>query len=173
MNSSNILMYQILSFLCLPFSSHLTSDNTTGKMIYIDIVLFTKKEKCLSSVHFMIGKIIVYTGWPFENGAYAEIIDLSNPHSLQVFTKMPMLTEIELAFGGKISNDYIYCGGWDGNDYVKECYKIGGKNPFLELIQPRSSGAGVVLPNDTLFITGKPYPMINAWVDPIIIFFQS
>ena len=101
-------------------------------------------------------KIIVYSGWPFENGAYAEIIDLSNSQSVsQVFARMPMLTEVELSFGGKVSNDYIYCGGWDGNNYVKECYKIGEKTPFLELLHPRSSGAGVILPNDTLFITGE------------------
>ena len=105
---------------------------------------------------FIKEQIIVYSGWPFENGAYAEVIDLSNPHSNnEVFERMPMLTEVELSFGGKVLNDYIYCGGWNGNDYVKECYKVGEKTPFLELLQPRSSGAGVILPNDTLFITGK------------------
>ena len=114
----------------------------------------------MSGFDFITGKIIVYSGWPFENGAYAEIIDLSNPHSdSEVFTRMPMMTEVELAFGGKVLNSYIYCGGWDGNDYVKKCFKVAKKNPFLELLQPRSSGASVVFPNGTLFITGRsPIP---------------
>ena len=126
---------------CKNWSLNQSKEKMSGFLIKIDIIT---------------EKIIVYSGWPFENGAYAEIINLSNSQSVsQVFTRMPMLTEVELSFGGKVLNDYVYCGGWDGNDYVKECYKVGEKTPFLELLHPRSSGAGVILPNDTLFITGK------------------
>ena len=121
-------------------------------------------------IDFITEKIIVYSGWPFENGAYAEIIDLSNSQSVsQVFARIPMLTEVELSFGGKVSNDYIYCGGWDGNDYIKECYKVGENTPFLRLLHPRSSGAGVILPNQTLFITGKNDFRI-VWFYPTLMF---
>ena len=64
---------------------------------------------------------------------------------------------ITFGFGGKVSNEYLVCGGGLGGSdkyFFKDCYKVGDTEPFLELLQPRTFGGSVVLPNDTLFILG-------------------
>ena len=111
---------------------------------------------CLTNViEFFSAKIIVFTGDTLENGKYAEVIDLSNPNS--VCDPYAVLENgTYYSSGGRISeNDYIYCGGSDGNNRLKECYKRWENSPFTELLQPQTGGSSVVLPNNTLFLTGK------------------
>ena len=63
---------------------------------------------------------------------------------------------VKYAFGGKLANSFLVCGGWDENGVrLKECYKVGKPTPFLELLQPRFYAASVALPNNTLLITGE------------------
>ena len=99
---------------------------------------------------------MVYSGYPQEDGKHAEIIDLLNPDAnCDEFGTLER--GVDYAFGGKVAdNSYVVCGGGDGSLVIrKECYKVGETTPFLELLQPRSDGASVVLPNNTLFITGE------------------
>ena len=96
----------------------------------------------------------MYSGYPHEDGKHAEVIDLLNPDAN---CDEYGLLEIGVgwAFGGRVANNFLVCGGWDGSALRKECYKVGETTPFLELLQPRCCGASVVLPNNTLFITGE------------------
>ena len=100
------------------------------------------------------GKIVVYSGYPWEDSKHAEVIDLLNPDAnCDEFGLLEI--GVNNAFGGRIADNFLVCGGWDGSARRKECYKVGETTPFLELLQPRSRGASVVLPNNTLFITGE------------------
>ena len=60
------------------------------------------------------------------------------------------------AFGGKVANEFVVCGGYlDGGVRSKNCYKVGETTPFVELIHPRAYGSSVVLSNNTLILLGK------------------
>ena len=103
---------------------------------------------------YISGKILVYSGAISEG--YAEVIDLLNPRSnCDIFSKMPI--ELSQAFGGKVMDDYIVCGGQEPKfgPIRDECYKVGTNTSFLKLSKPKYCGATVVLPNNTLFLTGR------------------
>ena len=114
-------------------------------------------------ITYLIGKIVVYSGYPTENGKHAEVIDLLNPDAN--CDDFGMLEKgVKYAFGGKLANtSFLVCGGWDENGVrLKECYKVGKPTPFLELLQPRFYAASVVLPNNTLLITGESSYITSA-----------
>ena len=114
----------------------------------------------LANFWFFVAKIVVFTGDTLENGKYAEIIDLSNPNAV-CDPYVVLENGTYYSSGGRISkNDYIYCGGSDGNNRLKECYILGENSPFAELLNPQTSGSSVVLPNSTLFITGKCFAFL-------------
>ena len=97
----------------------------------------------------------MYSGYPREDGKHAEVIDLLNPDA-NCADFGTLERGVYGAFGGRVADSFLVCGGYDENSARrKECYKIGETTPFLELLQPRSRGASVVLPNNTLFITGE------------------
>ena len=97
----------------------------------------------------------MYSGYPYENGKHAEVIDLLNPEA-NCADFGTLERGVDYAFGGRVADNFLVCGGSDENYALrKECYKIGETTPFLELLQPRYLGASVVLPNNTLFITGE------------------
>ena len=89
-----------------------------------------------------------------DNGKHAEVIDLLNPDA-NCADFGTLERGVEYAFGGRVADNFLVCGGLDGSARRKECYKVGETTPFLELLQPRFAGASVVLPNNTLFITGE------------------
>ena len=110
------------------------------------------KTKNLHNKFSLIGKIVVYSGSPDENGKNAEIIDLLNPEA--TCDTFAVLQEgVYAAFGGKVGNEFVVCGGYY---YSKNCYKVGETSPFVELIHPRAYGSSVVLyPNNTILLLGK------------------
>ena len=89
-----------------------------------------------------------------DNGKHAEVIDLFNPDA-NCAEFGTLERGVYYAFGGRVADNFLVCGGRDGSGLRKECYKVGETTPFLELLQPRSRGASVVLPNNTLFINGE------------------
>ena len=115
-----------------------------------------KESKYLS----ITGKVIVYSGVTFVDDGHldVEVIDLLNP-SANCDIYAVIQDNIVVAFGGKVSNEYLLCGGQIDlpvfGPLSKKCFKIGETAPFLELLQPRALGASVVLPNNTLLITGE------------------
>ena len=96
----------------------------------------------------------MYSGWPQEDGKHADVIDLLNPEA--TCADFGTLERgVDFAFGGRVADNFLVCGGRDGSARRKECYKVGETTPFLELLQPRFYAASVVLPNNTLLITGE------------------
>ena len=108
----------------------------------------------ISYIFFVLGKIVVYSGLPSENGKNAEIIDLLNPEAT-CDTYGVLQEGVGYAFGGKVANEFVVCGGIADGGRSKNCYKVGETTPFVELIQPRNSGSSVVLSNNTLLLLGK------------------
>ena len=108
----------------------------------------------ISYIFFVLGKIVVYSGFPFENGKNAEVIDLLNPEAT-CDTYGALQEGVIGAFGGKVANEFVVCGGYADGGRSKNCYKVGESAPFVELIQPRSQGSSVVLSNNTLLLLGK------------------
>ena len=97
----------------------------------------------------------MYSGYPWEDGKHAEVIDLFNPDA-NCAEFGTLERGVEYAFGGRVADNFLVCGGRERIGVRrKECYKVGETTPFLELLQPRYLGASVVLPNNTLFITGE------------------
>ena len=111
--------------------------------------------KLIVNIFFALGKIIVYSGYPYENGKNAEIIDLVNPDA--ICENYAVLQEgVFFAFDGRVANEFVVCGGYlDGGVSSKNCYKVGETSPFVELIQPHYGGSSVVLSNNTLLLLGK------------------
>ena len=75
---------------------------------------------------FFIGKLLVATGFPLNNGKHIEVIDILNPNSI-CEPKQNYPLEVYGATGSLIKNDIpLICGGWDGtNNIVFQCYIIG------------------------------------------------
>ena len=108
----------------------------------------------ISYIFFVLGKIVVYSGLPRENGKNAEIIDLLNPEA--TCDNYAVLEEgVGYAFGGRVANEFVVCGGYVGGGRSKNCYKNGETAPFVELIQLCYGGSSVVLSNNTLLLLGK------------------
>ena len=59
------------------------------------------------------------------------------------------------AFGGKVANEFVVCGGYTDVGTSKNCYKVGETAPIVELFQPRAVGSSVVLANNTLLLLGE------------------
>ena len=101
------------------------------------------------------------------NGNTVDVIDLINEDYLCDPLYNGHITNIIGAIGGRIDDEFVYCGGSIEDIYsgvTKEC-RILGKgypgDPFhmpLDLTIPMgraTSNGGVILPNNTLFIAGK------------------
>ena len=96
----------------------------------------------------------MYSGYPREDGKHAEVIDLFNPDA-NCADFGTLERGVELAFGGRVADNFLVCGGWNGSASRKECYKVGETTPFLNLPYPRGEGGSVVLPNNSLLTTGE------------------
>lgn len=100
------------------------------------------------------GKILVYSG-SWQNGKAefeTEVLDLKNDNV--VCDPFSNGTDITGTSGGKINNDYVYCGGVN-ND---KCYMLGQNTPIEDITMSRPTinnfNGAVILPNNTLFIIG-------------------
>ena len=126
----------------------------------------------ISYIFFVLGKIVVYSGLPRENGKNAEVIDLLNPEAI-CDTYAVLQEGVYHAYGGKVANEFVVCGGIADGGRSKNCYKVGETAPFVVLIHPRSEGFSVVLSNNTLLLLGKfyyfnhlylPHPTLLLWL---------
>lgn len=113
-------------------------------------------------------KLLVTTGYPYENGSHSEMINLAN--SNVTCSSPPNYTiKVERAFSGLINlfgtlHNFtlpLICGGmyrnYSNSDYYEgqtDCYILGDDKIVAQLLQPRSAGASVVLNNNVLWITG-------------------
>lgn len=121
---------------------------------------------------FVAVKLIVYAGTPIQDHSdrvknTAEVIDILNENMECDPYNNGHNTNIIGSSGGKVNDEYIYCGGSQDmlyKDVTKIC-RILGKgfpgDPFaspLNLTIPEgrvTSNGGVILPNGTLFIAGN------------------
>ena len=101
----------------------------------------------------IIGKLLVTSGYPVNQGIHTEIIDLINPN-IKCDNLQDLPVELDLAFGGLLENRPIICGGHSNLTYETNCYEIGTNEIIAELNQPRCCGANMVLNEDTLWISG-------------------
>ena len=113
-------------------------------------------------------KLLVTTGYPYENGSHSEMINLANPNV--TCSPPPNYTiKVERAFSGLINlfgtlHNFtlpLICGGmyrnYSNSNYYEgqtDCYILGDDKIVAQLLQPRSAGASVVLNNNVLWITG-------------------
>ena len=79
------------------------------------------------------GKIIVMTGYPYENGQKTEIIDLLNPNSkINCPALEADIPERNGLVGGLLEENLLICGGGiiypDDERYFRKCYVIGRYN---------------------------------------------
>ena len=99
------------------------------------------------------------TGLPYDNSQHSEVLDLMNPDTIcEQLSDHPI--KVGSATGSLLSeNNPIICGGNYYDDYSKKCHII-GKNAIntIDLIQ-EGSFSSVVLHDDTLWITGRVYPV--------------
>ena len=107
----------------------------------------------------------MYSGWPYENGIKVEVIDLLNEDSnCDLFPDLPV--EVKDAFGGRIDDNFVLCGGHhfgDPFDKSDQCYLVGQTEPFVQMTRPMIAGSTVILPNQTLFLTGKAFMFKNMF----------
>ena len=61
--------------------------------------------------------------------------------------------EIDGATGGLLGTQLITCGGYDGNDEISRCYKLGSSGTFATMNRERDYPASIVL-TDKLWILG-------------------
>ena len=76
-----------------------------------------KHTKIYNYIHFMIyssilftGKVLIYSGSPYENGIIAEVVDLMNPDT-ECSYSVNLPYNVTGASGGKINNKHVFCGG--------------------------------------------------------------
>ena len=113
-------------------------------------------------------KLLVTTGYPYENGSHSEMINLANPN-VTCSSPPNYPIKVERAFSGLINlfgtlHNFtlpLICGGmyrnYSNSDYYEgqtDCYILGDDKIVAQLLQPRSAGASVVLNNNVLWITG-------------------
>ena len=84
-----------------------------------------------------LGKLLVTTGYPYENGQKSEIIDLLNPGSVcEDLPDFPI--QVGAASGGLLLNNQpLICGGLSSN-YELQCYIVGNGHFKLHLLQDRA-----------------------------------
>ena len=87
---------------------------------------------------------------------------MNSGSNCDVLDELPV--QVLNGFGGVVKNQHVLCGGYNGENRTKDCYIIGETTPLFELIQPRSYGSSVVLPNNSLFLTGI---LINIFHFPL------
>ena len=100
---------------------------------------------------FIKEKLLVTTGFPFENGTRSEVIDLVNDlNKCDDLPDYPL--QVEEATGGFISGKYpMICGG---HFYTyDQCLVLGSDDLMVQLLTSRTESASVVL-NNKLWITG-------------------
>ena len=84
-----------------------------------------------------LGKLLVTTGYPYENGQKSELIDLLNPGSVcEDLPDFPI--QVGAASGGLLLNNQpLICGGLSSN-YELQCYIVGNGHFKLHLLQDRA-----------------------------------
>ena len=113
------------------------------------------------------GKVLVYLGSgsgnpPTKHHPNAWVIDLLN-EDVECDDYAAMDFDMLGTFGGRINDKFLFCGGLHitenfGGIRSDKCYIVGKDNPVANVtlsMARYASGAGVVLPNNTLFVAGN------------------
>ena len=100
------------------------------------------------AIHFILGKLIIATGFPTEASRRTEIFDLANPDNDCHVPEFPI--EVEGSVTGFIGGQEYVCGGYPSTN---QCYNlISGELASFKLHFPRTGAASVS--SDVFYIFG-------------------
>ena len=98
----------------------------------------------------MADKVLITTGYPYDNGVFSEVIDVNNSN-VTCETSLPDFPlGIAYATGGLLMGRPLICGG---ESNYSRCYFLDNLD-FIDLSQPRIGSDGIVLNETTFFIIG-------------------
>ena len=108
-------------------------------------------------------KLLVVTGYPYENGIHSEVIDLEHEDlTCQELANAPY--QMDDGTGGFVQNDVMICGGYDGNDHppdypiLNKCWIL-GQNKSISMEYERDRPSGTVI-NDRVSHTMSELALI-------------
>ena len=97
-----------------------------------------------------LDKLLITTGYPYDNGVYSEVIDVNNSN-VTCETSLPDFPlGIAYATGGLLMGRPLICGG---ESNYSRCYFLDNLD-FIDLSQPRIGSDGIVLNETMFFIIG-------------------
>ena len=110
------------------------------------------------------GKILVTTGYPYENGQKTEIIDLVNDDNDDATKVLPFdFLKRDGLIGGFVQNQPLICGGeyHPEERYFRKCFILGRQqqeqpvaNEKIMMLEQRSDAASIVINQNILWIIG-------------------
>ena len=97
----------------------------------------------------MADKVLITTGYPYDNGVFSEVIDVNNWNvTCESLPDFPV--RIAYATGGFLMGRPLICGG---ESSFSRCYFLDNFD-FIDLSQPRIGSDGIVLNETTFLIIG-------------------
>ena len=98
---------------------------------------------------FVTAKLLVVTGWPYENGIHSEVIDLEHEGSTcQDLANAPY--DMIDGTGGLVQNEVMICGGYrnyyngSGQAYFNKCWMF-GQDKNISMEYERQHASSIVL----------------------------
>ena len=89
-------------------------------------------------------KVLVITGYPYDESIHSEVIDVGNEDlTCQDFTDAPY--KIEGGTGGLINNKIVICGGYDDHHGTDKCWIL-GEDQTISMKYEREYASSIELP---------------------------
>merc|ERR1712062_816623 len=103
-------------------------------------------------------KILVATGWPYDDGRKVEVIDLDNPSKTCIMSS-DFPYKLNRAVGGFTSSGPMVCSGSYGSSYSAECYSLRSNGQFVQINDltmntPRDDASSIVTEDGKMMISG-------------------
>ena len=129
--------WEIFSYLNL-YCTYLSISKISHFLIY-------KCNWCQNTFADSSAKLLVVTGFPYENGSHAEVIDLENEDSIcQELSNAPY--EMDGGTGGFLQNEVLICGGFSDNHPLNKCWML-NQNRTISMKYERRWASSIVINN--------------------------
>lgn len=101
---------------------------------------------CTATFSDSSSKVLVITGYPYDESKHSEVIDVENEDlTCQDFNDFPYT--VEGATGGLINKKLVICGGYGGEQGVPSCWMLsGGDHQTIWLEHAREYPSSIALP---------------------------